>query len=75
MFTKENHKRNIRKCSTKASPELQVNEEEVLATLTVVWTLRSDTLLQSARFPHKSHGWPLGQGAESLEAREHDSAC
>lgn len=45
-----------------------MNKEEVLATLTVVWTLRSDTLLQSARFPRISHGWPLGQGAESLEA-------
>ena len=59
----------------KASPELQVSEEEVLATLTVVLTLRPDTLPLSAMFPHKSDGWPLGRGAGSLEAEECDSAC
>lgn len=52
-----------------------MSEEEVLATLTVVLTLRPDTLPLSAMFPHKSDGWPLGRGAGSHEAEECDSAC
>lgn len=52
-----------------------MNEEVVLATLTVVLTLRPDTLPLSAMFQHKFDGWPLGRGAGSLEAEEYDSAC